>query len=52
LLRHRLMLTPLPPNPRLGLEKPLALSGQRLEVDRLHRSQQIPVAESRTHWWA
>jgi hypothetical protein len=33
-LRRRLMLTPLPPNPRLRLEKLLALSGQRLETDR------------------
>jgi hypothetical protein len=51
-LRRRLMLTPLPLDPRLGLEKPLALSGQRLEADRRHRSQQIPAAESRTHRWA
>jgi hypothetical protein len=32
------MLTSLPLDPWLGLEKPLALSGQRLEADRQHRS--------------
>jgi hypothetical protein len=46
------MLAPLPPDPRLGHEKPLALSEQRLEADRRHHSQQIPAAESRTHRWA
>jgi hypothetical protein len=51
-LRRRLMLAPLPPDPRLGHEKPLALSGQRLEADRRHHSQQIPAAESQTHRWA
>jgi hypothetical protein len=51
-LQHRLMLALLPPDPRLGHEKPLALSGQRLEADRRHHSQQIPTAESRTHRWA
>jgi hypothetical protein len=40
------------PPPRLGHEKPLALSGQRLEADHRHHSQQIPAAESRTHRWA
>jgi hypothetical protein len=51
-LRRRLMLAPLPPDPRLGHERPLALSGHRLEADRRHHSQQIPAAESRTHRWA
>jgi hypothetical protein len=46
------MLTSLPSDPRLGLEKPLALFEQRLEEDRRHHSQQIPAAESRTHRWA
>jgi hypothetical protein len=40
------MLAPLPPDPRLGHEKALALSGQRLEADHRHHSQQIPTAES------
>jgi hypothetical protein len=46
------MLAPLPPDPRLEHEKPLALSGQRLEADRWHHSQQIPATKSRTHQWA
>jgi hypothetical protein len=45
-------LTLLSPDPRLRLKKPLVLSGQRLEADRRHRSQQIPAIESRTHRWA
>jgi hypothetical protein len=45
-LQCRLMLAPLPPDPRLGHEKALALSGQRLEADHRHHSQQIPTAES------
>jgi hypothetical protein len=46
------MLAPLPLDPWLGHEKPLALSGQRLEADRRHHSHQIPAAESWTHRWA
>jgi hypothetical protein len=38
--------------PRLGHEKPLALSRLQLEADRRYHSQQIPTAESRTHRWA
>jgi hypothetical protein len=44
--------TLLPPDLRLGHEKPLTLSGQRLEADHRHHSQQIPATESRTHRWA
>jgi hypothetical protein len=37
-LRRHLMLAPLPLDPRLGHEKLLALSGQRLEADCQHHS--------------
>jgi hypothetical protein len=43
---------PLPPDPRLGHEKPLVLSWQQLGADRRHHPQQIPAAESQTRWWA
>jgi hypothetical protein len=46
------MLVPLPPDPRLGHGKPLALSWQQPGADRLHRPQQILGAGSQTHRWA
>jgi hypothetical protein len=45
-------LVPLPPDPRLGHGKPLALSWQQPGADRRHHSQQMPAAESQTRRWA
>jgi hypothetical protein len=46
------MPAPLPPDPRLGHGKPLALSWQQLGADRWYHPQWIPAAESQTRRWA
>jgi hypothetical protein len=51
-LRRRLTLVPLPPDPRLGHGKPLALSWQQPGADRQHHPQWIPAAVSQTRRWA
>jgi hypothetical protein len=45
-LRRRPMLAPLPPDPRPGHGKPLALSRHHPGANRWHHSQQMPAAES------